>query len=106
MAEKHSTESPDAVRKTRLFEFFSTAGSGPLLAVNAGVPLVDALEWARNFMVSARAIVHDAAMEKDSDEFWSAWYMTDLAEAILEALHQRAEDEEREEVSIKGVRNA
>jgi hypothetical protein len=56
----------------------------PLFSVNAGVPLLDALQEASNFLAGARAAAYSAD-EEGTGMAYSAAYLIHMAKAVIDA---------------------
>lgn len=64
---------------------YSTGSDDPLFHVTRGVPLVDALGMASDFLFLAKALSKDAAYARDSDyHAWAAHYLASMSKALVD----------------------
>lgn len=79
---------PASSRTTARHPFFRANANGDLLFdVRAGIPLIDALEMASCYLVSARDLCAEAAERttgENPDHAWGSYYLLELACAVLQ----------------------
>ncbi len=85
-----TTQTPGASAPiTTRTSFTRINAAGDLLfEVRPGVPAVDALEMASCYMASARDMASDCAQAYSGDQpdhFWAAFYLIEMAKAVLDA---------------------
>ncbi len=86
-------------RATARHPFVRANANGDLLfEVRAGVPAINALELASCYMASARDLAGDcasAAEGENPDHLWGAFYLIEMAKAVLDSAISALHDEER-----------
>ena len=83
----NTTQGASAPRKTKTLPFYSyNSDETPLFSINKNVPFDAVLEHAQCFVLSAEAAAHRAAVECDSPEAWGAYYMMQMANALIESM--------------------
>ncbi|AMB83989.1 hypothetical protein AWM79_01155 [Pseudomonas agarici] len=80
--------------EVKTLEIVTFGGCGaddlPLFRVNAGVPLVQALEQAPNLLYCAKHLAPDAAMEPEAKrQAWASHYLCEMSKAIVDDISQR-----------------
>lgn len=79
---------PASSRTTARHPFFRANANGDLLFdVRAGIPLIDALEMASCYLVSARDLCAESAERttgENPDHAWGSYYLLELACAVLQ----------------------
>jgi hypothetical protein len=70
--------------KTIGLTHFSFHANEPLLRINAGVPVIQALSHASDLLHVAKLLASDAAMVRDTDRHaWASHYLQDMSKAII-----------------------
>ncbi len=91
-----SANSEPTSRTTAFTKFLScNVQHQQLFSVNAGIPLLDALEQASCFLASADSIITEAAMQCDNGTVWAAAYLVEISKAIIDAAASAAAMENR-----------
>lgn len=76
-----------------------------LFEVRAGVPAIDALETASCFMTSARDIAAEVAGNAEGENpnhYWGAFYLIEMAKAVLDSAISAMHEERRASASQGG----
>lgn len=64
---------------------FHYCNNEPLLRVNRGVPVADALEQVSDLLFLVRLLTVDAAYSKDSDRHaWAAHHLASMSKAVID----------------------
>ncbi|CAI8976348.1 DUF3077 domain-containing protein [Pseudomonas sp. IT-P12] len=64
---------------------YCSGSDNPVFHVTRGVPLVDALSMASDFLFLAKALSKDAAYARDLDyHAWAAHYLTSMSKALVD----------------------
>lgn len=88
------------IRKTAHHPFFQcTPEQESLFSVREGIPTKDALEQAACFLISALAVVREAAEEANTDSFWTSVYLISVAQAVVDSAVESIYAEERSATS-------
>lgn len=65
---------------------FFAVGKRPLLAANAGVPILDALEQASNLLATVEGLAANiVAGTGEGSEIYAIQYLTEMAKALVDA---------------------
>lgn len=96
----HTAKGATAPRTTTFVSFEEINPEGDMLfAVRPGVSATDALERASCYMASARDNVAQLALELSegghNDRVWAAYYLMNMAKAVLDAATRAVYEEER-----------
>jgi hypothetical protein len=76
----------DAIQPDKNIRFFSCNSNGDqLFSVNSTPPLIDALEMAHCFLVTAESNLRDTADRLNDSTAWASVYMLEMACAIVAA---------------------
>lgn len=82
-----ATKGAVAPRKTKPLPFYSyNAEKMPLFSINENVPFEDVLDHAHCFMISAEDSMLKAAEEADTPSAWGAYYLAQVATALIESM--------------------
>lgn len=74
-----------AIAVTDTSPFFAV-GKRPLLAANAGVPILDALEQASNLLATVEGLAANiVAGTSEGSEIYAIQYLTEMAKALVDA---------------------
>lgn len=64
---------------------FSIHSDRPLLRVNSGVPIGEALSHASDLLHVAKLLAEDAAMIRGTDRYaWASCYLQDISKAVID----------------------
>lgn len=83
-------------RTSKTLPFFSyDSNKNPLFSINENVPFESLLEHAHGFMISVEESMLNAANEVDHPSAWGAYYMAQIANALIESMEIAAVKERR-----------
>ena len=83
-------------RTTKMLPFFSyDSNKNPLFSINENIPFESLLEHAHCFMISVEECMLQAARDVDNPSAWGAYYMAQIANALIESLEISAAKELR-----------
>jgi hypothetical protein len=87
------------LQKTRLLNLFASPTVASLFSVNPDVQTEDALAQASTFIATSMNLIQELAYEVDSDSAWAAYYMLEMAQALVDASRPEEADEDDEYAS-------